>query len=619
MTLSKDTLKDIARDYFGRELDESAAQDAATRVRTLLAWISTVDQGRAQSLEPSAVFAPGDVAWDLKSSQAQLLPGKGAWETVGSAGPGGSGYGMPPGQAVADRVKAEPAAPAASAAPTTPPTPPASTAVPPPPAPQPVGLPVPSLLAMSLSETVARVRRKEISPVELVRAALDRMAELNPKLTAFITVLADQALDQARRAEEAIAQGRAGSLGPLAGVPVGVKDIIRTAGVRTTCGSRLLADYVPDEDATVVRRLRSAGAIMVGKTNTHEFAFGATGVNPHYGASRNPWDPKCVSGGSSGGSAVAVATGMVFAALGTDTGGSIRIPAAACGAVGLKPTYGRISKHGIFPLSWSLDHAGPITRTVRDAALLLQILAGPDPLDASTAVRPVPDYSKALDHAATESLKGLKLGVPRSWLETRIEAGVRARFEDAVKTLADLGADVVETDYPPADPMMLANRLLALAEAAAYHAPFLKDRAHLYGADVRARFEMGQYIMARDYILGQRLRGEIAWVVARAMSRVDAVIMPTLPVVAPLIGQDFVEWPEGAGQGEAAAAAREAVPDALIRFTAPINVTGQPVISVPCGLAGPGPGLPVGLQIVGRAFDEETVLRVAAAFEAARG
>ena len=471
---------------------------------------------------------------------------------------------------------------------------------------------------MSLSEAAARVRNRQVSPVDLVQAALDRITDLNPKNSAFITITGDQALEQAHRAQEAIAHGRAGSLGPLAGVPIGVKDIIRTAGVRTTCGSRLLAEYIPDEDAAVVQRLRSAGAIMVGKTNTHEFAFGATGVNPNYGAARNPNDPNRVSGGSSSGSAVAVTTGMVFGALGTDTGGSIRIPAAACGAVGLKPTYGRVSKRGVFPLSWSLDHAGPIARTVRDAALLLQVLAGPDPLDPSTAARPVPDYSKALDRAATDGLKGLKVGVPHAWLTTRLQPGVRARYEGALKALAGLGAEVVEADYPPADPMMLANRLLALTEAAAYHAPFLADpaKARLYGADVRARLEMGQYIMARDYILGQRLRGEIAWVVAKTMAQVDVLAMPTLPVVAPLIGQDFVDWPEGAGQGEAAAPAREAVPDALIRFTAPINVTGQPTISVPCGFA--EPGLPVGLQIVGRAFDEETVLRVAAAYEAAR-
>jgi aspartyl-tRNA(Asn)/glutamyl-tRNA(Gln) amidotransferase subunit A len=455
---------------------------------------------------------------------------------------------------------------------------------------------------MTAAEIARRIRLREVSPVEAVEAALARISELNDELRAFITVTAGDALQAAREAEKALISGC--DVGPLHGVPVAIKDIIETAGVRTTCGSRILRDYVPAEDATVVRLLKRAGAIMVGKTNTHEFAFGPTTVNPHYGACRNPHNPACVSGGSSGGSAVAAATGMVPLAVGTDTGGSIRIPAACCGIFGIKPTYGLVSKAGIFPLSWSLDHPGPLARTAEDAALALTVMAGPDPRDPATVTGRSPDDYLASVERAQEGLRGLAVGIPEGWLECRVEPGVAGAVNRAVSALEGLGASVRPVGFPAADPMMLANRLIVLAEAAAYHMPTLRARPEDYGADVRVRLELGQYLMAIDYLAGQRLRAELCQAAADAMRGVDLIVTPGLPVAAPYIGQDHVDWADG----------RETVPDALIRFPAPFNITGQPAACVPCGFSA---GRPVALQIVGRWFEEGTVLRAAAALQAA--
>jgi aspartyl-tRNA(Asn)/glutamyl-tRNA(Gln) amidotransferase subunit A len=592
----EDTVRNLAATYLGTEPDEATVEEVAARLRGLLRWLAGVDRAGAVDLEPAGVF---DAAAAVRSVPPPdggegLPPSPGVWKSVtATAYAGASGYAAP-------RV----AAPRHTSAPTgsehgPEDGPHGATIAAIPAAPLP---PSPSPLALSLSELARLIRRREISPVEVTQAALARIDELDGRLRAFITVDADAAVAQARAVETALARRDAPEPGPLAGVPIAVKDIIRTAGLRTTCGSRILADHIPERDATVVTLLRRAGAVIVGKANTHEFAFGATNINPHYGACVNPWDPRRVSGGSSGGSAVAVATGMAYGALGTDTGGSIRIPAAACGVVGLKPTYGRVSRYGVFPLSWSLDHVGPLARTVADAALLLEVLAGPDPLDPTAVTRAAPDLKGAVARAA-DGLRGLRAGVPRAWLDGRIEPGVLGNFQFALTLLEKLGAEIVEVDYPAAGPMMLTNRLLALAEAAAFHTPWLAARSAQYGRDVLARLRLGQYILAGDYLLGQRLRGELARAAAGVMARVDVVVTPALPIVAPEFGRDFVSW-----DGE-----EEAVPDALIRFAAPINVTGQPAISVPCGLAA---GLPVGLQIVGRVFDEETVLRVAAAFEA---
>lgn len=589
MRINRQTLAGLAKEIIGRDPGGDAVADTVSRLESIIAWVRSVDETRLRGRAPAAVLDLTHPAWHTP------LQHEPAWKTVRPTGRG-TGYGAPPMATPQDRGTGDD--PVASGAPRGPSADRRGFADLPP-----KGIPATGGLAdRTAAELAALIRQGEVSPVEVVRAALERIESLNGELNAFLTITADAALDAAREAERAVASGR--DLGPLHGVPVGVKDIIETAGVRTTCGSKLLRDHIPERDAAVVRRLKEAGAIVVGKTNTHEFAFGPTTVNPHYGPCRNPYNPACVSGGSSGGSAVAVATGMVPLALGTDTGGSVRIPAACCGIVGLKPTYGLVSKAGIFPLSWSLDHPGPLAGTAGDAALALAVLAGPDPDDPATvAGRSGPqDYTAAVRRAG-DGLGGMVVGVPEGWLEYRVHPAVAAAVEEAVRRLEALGAEVRPVDFPGADAMLLANRLIILAEAAAYHLPTLRSRPEEYGPDVRARLELGQYLPAADYLAGQRLRGELCQAVAAVMREVDLIVTPSLPVTAPYIGQDYLQWADG----------RETVPDALIRFPAPFNVTGQPAASVPCGLAAGPAGMPVGIQVVGRWFEEGTVLRAAAA------
>jgi aspartyl-tRNA(Asn)/glutamyl-tRNA(Gln) amidotransferase subunit A len=587
-TIDGELLRRLAEGILGRGVEPQAVADSLPRLESILTWVRGLDEERLRGLGPAGLLNVAHPGWQVAP------PAEPAWQTVVPTGRG-SGYGAPPPRRVAGAAPApgtaEPA-PAEVAA--------GWRDLPP------AGRPIPEgLLSRPAAEVARSIARREVSPSEVLEATLARIEELAPALNAFITVTAERARARARQATEELARG--GARGPLFGLPVAVKDIIETAGVRTTCGSRILRDYVPAADATVVRRMEAAGAIVVGKTNMHEFAFGPTTVNPHYGVCRNPHNPACVSGGSSGGSAVAVATGQAYLALGTDTGGSIRIPSACCGAVGLKPTYGRVSKAGIFPLSWSLDHAGPLGRGVADVALALEVLAGADPLDPSTATAPPPGgYLDAAESGARGGLRGLAIGMPRGWLECRVTPGVAAAVSSAVERLRSLGAAVREIEFPGPDPMMLANRLIVLAEAAAFHLPWLRRVPGEYGPDVRARLELGQYLMAVDYLAGQRLRGELCRSVAAAMRDVDLLVTPALPAPAPYIGQDYFDWPDG----------RETVPDGLIRLVAPFNVTGQPALSMPCGLDA---GRPVGLQIVGRWFEEGTVLRAAAALEASAG
>jgi aspartyl-tRNA(Asn)/glutamyl-tRNA(Gln) amidotransferase subunit A len=350
----------------------------------------------------------------------------------------------------------------------------------------------------------------------------------------------------------------------------------------------------------VATRLREAGAVLLGKLNMHEFAYGPTGLNPHYGTSRNPWDGSRMPGGSSSGSGVAVAAQLAAGALGTDTGGSVRIPAALCGIVGLKPTYGRVSRAGVIPLAWSLDHVGPMTRTVADAALLLHVLAGRDPADPSTADVPVPDYRRAL----TGDIRGLRLGLPRALFFDHLDPEVRAAVESAALSLQGLGASVEEVSLPRMPHAAPASFAIIAAEAAAYHEPYLRHRAADYGADVRARLTAGQFVLATQYLKAQRARRVVRADVDAALTRVDAFLLPTTPIPAPPL------------------AAREVTVDGvtedvrwwLIRCTRPINVTGHPALSVPYGFT--SGGLPIGLQLVGRHFDEATLLRIGHALEA---
>jgi len=454
------------------------------------------------------------------------------------------------------------------------------------------------LTRLGIAEAGEQIRRRALSPVELTRAYLDRIQQEDGALRAYIAVLSDPALAAARTAEKEIARG--GYRGPLHGIPIALKDLFMTRGIPTTCGSRILKAWVPDADAAVATRLYAAGAILLGKLNMHEFAYGPTGVNPHYGTPKNPWDRARMPGGSSSGSGVAVAAGLAAGALGTDTGGSVRIPASLCGIVGLKPTYGRVSRAGVIPLAWSLDHVGPMTRTVADAALLLQVLAGRDPADPSTADVPVPDYRRALEGG----VRGLRLGLPKDLFFERLDPEVRAAVLGAARSLEGLGASVEEVPLPRIPHAGPASFAIIASEATAYHEPYLKTRAALYGADVRARLTAGQFVLATQYLKAQRARQVIRAEVDEVLGRVHALLLPTTPIPAPLLG------------------AREVTVDGvtedvrwwLIRCTRPINVTGHPALSVPCGFT--AGGLPIGLQLVGRHFDEAMLLRIGRAFEA---
>jgi aspartyl-tRNA(Asn)/glutamyl-tRNA(Gln) amidotransferase subunit A len=454
------------------------------------------------------------------------------------------------------------------------------------------------LTRLGIAEAGERIRRRDLSPVELTRAYLDRIQREDGALQAYITVLSEPALDAARTAEQAIARG--GYRGPLHGIPIALKDLVMTRGIRTTCGSRILKEWVPDADAAVATRLYAAGAILLGKLNMHEFAYGPTGVNPHYGTPKNPWDRARMPGGSSSGSGVAVAAGLCAGALGTDTGGSVRIPASLCGIVGLKPTYGRVSRAGVIPLAWSLDHVGPMTRTVADAALLLQALAGRDPADPSTDDVPMPDYRRGLEGG----IRGLRLGLPRDLFFERLDPEVRAVVLGAARSLEGLGASVEEVALPRIPHAGPASFAIIASEATAYHEPYLKTRAALYGADVRARLTAGQFVLATQYLKAQRARQVIRAEVDAVLGRVHALLLPTTPIPAP---------PLQAGEATVDGLTED-VRWWLIRCTRPINVTGHPALSVPCGFT--AGGLPIGLQLVGRHFDEAMLLRIGHAFEA---
>jgi aspartyl-tRNA(Asn)/glutamyl-tRNA(Gln) amidotransferase subunit A len=451
----------------------------------------------------------------------------------------------------------------------------------------------PRLALGTIGELAPRLRRKEISPVELTDAVLDRIAALDGKLKAYITVTRDEARNAAKAAELAILAGN--YLGPLHGIPIALKDLYYTRGVKTTAGSKILEGFVPDYDAAVVERLKAAGAVIVGKVNTHEFA-----MNTWTPPTRNPWDTDRIPGGSSGGSGAAVAASECIAATGTDTGGSIRIPAAFCGIVGLKPTFGRVSRHGIVPLAWSCDHAGPMTKTVADAALMLRVMAGYDARDPATVKTPVPNYSRAL----TGEVKGLRVGMPRNYFFTSVDADVDAAVKAAVKALEGLGASVREVSFPNLASIPVVHACIVLTEAATYHEKWLRTRPDDYQPDVRFSLEWGKLFMGIDYVQAQRVRELIRQDFAEALQHVEVIVAPTVPVAAPKVGED----PVTIGQN------KEGLVAATIRFNRPANHTGLPAISVPCGFT-PG-GLPIGLQLIGHAFDEATVLRAAHAYEA---
>ena len=443
------------------------------------------------------------------------------------------------------------------------------------------------------------IATKQVSPVEVVRAHLDRIAALDGTLRAFITVCADAALESARAAEAVLMAGQA--VGPLHGVPWAPKDLYSTKGVRTTGGSKILAESVPAADATVVARLAKAGAILLGKLNMHEFAYGPEGLNGHYGDARNPWsvDAHRVAGGSSSGSGVAVAAGLAPGSLGSDTGGSIRIPASLCGITGLKPTYGRASRAGVLPLAWSMDHVGPMARSARDCALMLGAIAGYDPGDRTTSVLPVPDYGAAL----TGDVKGLRVGWLRAHFTDVATPEVKAAIAAAAKQLESAGAIVDEVSLTQLAHVATGSAAIVGSEALAYHAAWMRTRPQDYQPDVRERLRLGAFVTGAHYVRSQQARALLAREVDDVLARRDVLLAPATPLVAPVLGEREATLGDGPSDVRAA----------LLRCTRPFNFSGHPACAAPCGFT-PG-GLPIGMQIVGRPFDEATVLRVVDAYQ----
>jgi aspartyl-tRNA(Asn)/glutamyl-tRNA(Gln) amidotransferase subunit A len=416
---------------------------------------------------------------------------------------------------------------------------------------------------------------------------------------AFVTVTAEQALERASWAEGEILAGH--YKGPLHGVPVALKDLIYTRGVRTTMGSALYAGHVPGHSATVARKLEEAGSILIGKTNTHEFAYGPTGDRSHFGPTKNPHDTRRITGGSSSGSGAAVAANLCYGALGSDTGGSIRIPAALCGTVGIKPTFGRVSKSGVFPLSWTLDHIGPITRTVEDNALVLNALAGHDPEDPYSVDLPEEDFTRDL----SLGIRGARIGLPTSFYFDQVEEEVEARVREAVEVFRSLGARVRAVEIPNLWDTLRAQRLILGAEAYAVHEERLEDEPESFGEEVSERLTDGAPPKAYRYAKARR-RGVLATgEYDRAFHNVDVLLTPTLPITATEIGQREVNIRDY----------EEPVRSALTRFTGPTDLTGHPSLSIPCGIT--APGLPVGLQLIGRHFDEVALYRFGHAYEEA--
>ena len=456
------------------------------------------------------------------------------------------------------------------------------------------------LLSSTISELAPRIRSGEISPVELTEAALAHAETMGQTLNTFITLLPEQAMTQAREEETAIARGE--YKGPLQGIPIGLKDNLATAGIRTTLGTKVLADYVPDEDAEAALRCRAAGAVILGKENMEEFAAGATSNNPHFGAVRNPWGMEHVPGGSSGGGGANVAAEVTFASLGTDLGGSVRLPGAFCGVVGLKQTFGRVSQRGLLVTSYNGDHIGPMTRSVADSAILLQVLAGHDPLDPSSVPVPVPDYSAGLGRG----VRGLRMGVPTNHYFEELDPEVEEATRRAVLALEELGAISVPIDLP----MMKyigAVRMAAMSDAIVTHEQFLRANRDDYGPDVLYRTLGGQFVLGHHYSKAMKVQRLIQEDYARVLQGVDFIVTPTTPLCAPRIDEPYVEHlgeshrVRGPGSG------------LVSRNTAPLNATGHPAISVPCGLN--SSGLPIGLQFIAAGFREDLLFQVAEAYE----
>lgn len=450
---------------------------------------------------------------------------------------------------------------------------------------------------MTIRELAPLIRDRKVSPVEVTRDMLARIERENPALNAYALVLAGQAIEEAQAAEREIADGK--YRGPLHGVPVSVKDLFYTRGVRTAAGSKIMAGFVPDHDAAAVEWLRQAGAVLLGKTQMHELAYGITNNNPHYGATHNPWKLSAIPGGSSGGSGAAVAAGLCYAALGSDTGGSIRIPAAYCGITGLKPSYGRVSRYGVVPLGTTLDHVGPLARSAWDAAAVLQAIAVYDARDAHLSPQQLPDILGSIDRG----VEGITVGIPENYFFDRLAPDVERAFQNACRVFKELRARMRPVKLPGIARATELSRMVLLYEAAQVHATALRDRPQDFGDDVRALLEKGASVSAEDYTAAQQERRPLMAEFAEIFRDVEVLLTPTTPITAPAIGQTSIEI--GGAQEDARIAST--------RLVRALNFFGVPALSTPCGFD--SEGLPIGLQIIGRLFDEGMVLRAAHAFE----
>lgn len=450
------------------------------------------------------------------------------------------------------------------------------------------------LTDLTLLEAAAKISSGEISPLELANAYLNRIERFDPGLNCFITLTADHARAAARKAGEEIRQGNYQSV--LHGIPIALKDLYETRGIRTTAGSKFFMDYTPENDAFVVEKLHRCGAVLLGKLNMHEIALGVTNENAHTGTCRNPWDSKRISGGSSGGSAAALSARLCLGSLGSDTGGSIRIPASLCGVVGLKPTYGRISLTGVVPLSWNLDHPGPMARRVEDAAVIFQEIAGYDPKDPSSVNQPVSDTLTSLQGG----VKGWRVGLASGPFFDDAEAEILDLVKAAAQVFESLGAIVEPVELPEALQAAQANGLMVTSDAAAFHRERLNSHAEDFGSDVLKRLQSGAAVPSSEYVLARRLQTVLRRCYEELFDRYAILLTPTTPIAAPISGADAVER------------ARQ-----LTRFTAPFNLTGLPAVSLPCGFT--QAGLPVGLQLVARPWDEAGLLRAAYAYEVNAG
>jgi aspartyl-tRNA(Asn)/glutamyl-tRNA(Gln) amidotransferase subunit A len=446
---------------------------------------------------------------------------------------------------------------------------------------------------LSLREASSQIKAKRLSPLELTDSVLGRIEATEHAVSAFAHVTREIAQASAKLAASEIAVGR--YRGPLHGIPVSFKDNYDAAGVLATSSSMVRASHVPPADAAVVAKLGAAGMVMVGKTFAHEFAYGVTTPT-----TRNPWDATRIPGGSSGGSAAAVASGAGVVSMGTDTGGSVRIPASLCGAVGLKPTFGRVSRRGITPLSWSLDHPGPISRNVEDCAFVMNAIAGFDPLEPTTVRKPVADFVADLERP----ISGLRIGVPKNYFFEQVDDEVAVAVTRALGVLESLGAKLVEVDVPHTDAVMPAVFCILVCEASAYHQQSLRSSADLYGPDIRVLLEAGELMLATDYIKAMRVRTVVQGAWAEMFRDIDVLAAPSTPIVAPEVGTLSVTWSDEL---------TEDVLMALPRLTQAANLTGLPALSLPVGFS--SAGLPIGLQLVGRPFDEGTILRAGHAYE----